>query len=725
MIPDQRHNSLFGLKLLAVLGLAAAGQFFLSLTGSDLCLWVGLGFYAAGVFFLLRFFPVETFPASASPEPVGFKMEGVLFLFILTLGIFLRAHGANRFPEGVFVDRAEVACDALQILNNHWRPFMDALDLHVPELWIYYLAAVWFKLFGSAPEVFAYFDVFLSSAGIVLMYFVFRQWMGPLNALLAFFFLAVMRWNFVFAHQNYFQSQTVVFMGLTLIPLLYALRKHKPIGGAIAGLALGAGLYSYQSFKAFPLLVLALMLFEDFREKKLFRKNKDVWSVFWIVFVLTAAPYAAWMLHNGSFGRRESEVSVWALIHAQNSLLPLWANIREAVLLFNRSGADWNNQANFQHHRILDDITGICFVLGFFYALQRAKEKIYFMALAGLVLMGLPAVFSNCGASLGRLLGQTPFVACLCGLFLCDLWGRWKATQPSAVFKQIVLGLSLVVLAGIAFENYHTYFLIQTKVPECQNDCSWSESKAGRFIAALPPDTQVFLPSRFYGNPTVQYLTYPHGDRLHPLDPARPPHLDGFPKGSAFCFLLDEYKMGTLQFLESLYPGGRPEIFLDPLGNASLYTYLVPAPVLEKSRGPALEKGLEGFYRHTLDGKEKPFLVCWDPLLNFNFRDLPGTGTPLSVHWTGQFKAAQDGLYRMGALIPFTTSGQIEVDQKNPRSFTNSPYWEGELKKGWHRVDFEYQDPGSAVTKVSLLWKPPGQPQFSCMPNEVFGKIRN
>src|ERR1700677_1542706 len=466
------------------------------------------------------------------------------------------------------------------------------------------------------------------------------------------------------------------------------------------------------------------MFFEVFRERNLFRKNKEVWAVLWIVFVLTAAPYAAWMLHNGALGRRESEVSVFALIHDQNSLIPLVENIRDAVLVFNRSGGDWNNQANFQHHRILDDITGVCFVLGFFYALQRAKERVYFTFLSVLGLMSLPAVFSNCGASLGRLLGATPFVACLCGLFLSDLWSRWKTTHPSPVFKQVVLGLFLIMLAGIGFENYHAYFVTQAQIPECQNDCSWSESRAGRFIAALPTNTQCFLPSLFYGHPTVKYLTYPNGDRLHPLDPAHPPQPAGFPKGSAFCFLLDEYKMGTLQFLESLYPGGKPEIFLDPLGNVALYTYLVSAPDLEKLRGPAPERGLEGFYRHTSDGKEKPFLVCGDPLLNFNFRDLPGTGTPLYIHWTGQFKAAQDGLYRVGALISFTASGHIEVDQKNPQAFTNNPYWEGELKKGWHRLDFEYQDPGSAVTKVSLLWKPPGQPQFGWMPNEVFGRVR-
>ena len=148
------------------------------------------------------------------------------------MGIYLRASGANHYPSGIFADRAEVACGALRILHDHWRPSLEALNLHVPEWWIYYMAAGWFKIFGESPEIFAYFDVFLSTAGIVLMYTAFRQWSGPFPALLAFFLLAVMRWNFAFAHQIYFQSQTVFFMSLTLAALFYALRKQKPVWAA-------------------------------------------------------------------------------------------------------------------------------------------------------------------------------------------------------------------------------------------------------------------------------------------------------------------------------------------------------------------------------------------------------------------------------------------------------------------------------------------------------------
>ena len=48
------------------------------------------------------------------------------------------------------------------------------------------------------------------------------------------------------------------------------------------------------------------------------------------------------------------------------------------------------------------------------------------------------------------------------------------------------------------------------------------------------------------GHPTVMYLTYPHGDRLHLLDLAHPPQPASFPRGSDFCFLLNEFQNAAL-----------------------------------------------------------------------------------------------------------------------------------------------------------------------------------
>ncbi|HTA76450.1 MAG TPA: hypothetical protein VK791_04770, partial [bacterium] len=284
---------------------------------------------------------------------------------------------------------------------------------------------------------------------------------------------------------------------------------------------------------------------------------------------------------------------------------------------------------------------------------------------------------------------------------------------------------TMLLLAGITFENFYTYFIIQTNLTECVADSSWSESKTGRLIAALPPNTQCFLPTIYYGHPTVLYLTYPGWNKVHQLDISRPPMPASFPKDSSFCFLLDSFKMGTLLYLETLYPGGQVATFRDPLGEISIYTYLVPSRVLEKLTNQTIpKKGLVGVYRHSPDQKEQPFLKRRDPLLNFNFRDLTMTGTPLFIHWNGRFKADKKGVYQFGVILFGSAKGNLLIDRKKLGGYSERPFWQGELKKGWHQFQFDYQDPGSSVAQVNLLWKPPGKANFDFMPNQVFGEIK-
>jgi 4-amino-4-deoxy-L-arabinose transferase-like glycosyltransferase len=719
-------SSRFGLGLLFVLLSGGTGQFFMAQEGEGLSLALGIGFYALSVFFLFKLSSPSKLETSAKSQTLSLPVEVLFFLLILSLGWFLRASGAGQYPEGVFADRAEVALGALRILHDHWRPSLDALSLHVPELCVYYMAAGWFKLFGESPEHFAYFDVFLSTAGIAFMYIAFRQLTGPFPSLLAFFLLAVMRWNFAFAHQVYFQTQTVFFMSLALAFLLYALRKQKPIWAALAGIFLGAGLYSYQAFKAVPFLILALMLLEFFREKERFRRNREVWAVLWVVFLLTAAPLLGWVLQNGELGRREPEVSILARIHSEKSLWPILENLRDIALVFNHAMLDGNSQSNFRHHRVLDDVTGVVFVLGFFYALRRVKEKPFYTALAGLGIMCLPGFFSISGSNLGRLLGATPFVAYLCGLFLSDLWNRWRDLRPSTSLNRAAAALGLLLLAAAGYENYYEFFQVQARLPECINDCSWPESRAGQLLAGLSPGTQSFLSSRFYGHPTVRYLAYRNEEETHPLDLTQPPKPEAYPKGSDFCFVLDEFKQGTIEFLTALYPGGSVSAERDALGNTPLYIYQVPAQALAKipKGSPRMERGLLGLYRHGQDESEPPFLRRWDPILNFGYRDLPMTGTPLFIRWTGKFKAAVGGHYNLwGAIFSATDQGRIEVDQKRSQGLSANPAWEGDLKPGWHLLDFYFQDGGSPVAAASLLWKPPGREKYDFMPNEVLGLI--
>ncbi len=95
MVSRQRINILFssssfGLRFVAVMGLAAAGQYFLAQTGEGSALGLGIGLYVLAIYFLLKWFSPENNPRFLSPETLSRGAEAVFFLIILALGLFLR-----------------------------------------------------------------------------------------------------------------------------------------------------------------------------------------------------------------------------------------------------------------------------------------------------------------------------------------------------------------------------------------------------------------------------------------------------------------------------------------------------------------------------------------------------------------------------------------------------------------------------------------------------------
>lgn len=716
----KKNNWLFFVGAFLAAGL---GQFFLAQAGQAWAFWAGAGFYGLGLtLFLKALQPTQAEEAKTSSR-LSFRLEILLFLFLALLTVFFRVYGTNRFPDGVFADRAEVALGALRILHGHWRPFLEGLSQHVPEVCIYYLAAGWIKVFGSSPEVFSYFDATLSILGVLAFYLVFRQLSSPRIALLAFFFLAVMRWNFVFGHQIYYQCQMVLFMAPALGLLLYSLRKKRWPFAVLAGFIAALGLYSYQAFKAFPLFVLAAMAYEFFKDRRAFREQERSWAVFWLVLVMGAAPLLGWMMDQGKIGRREAEVSVFSQMKEVESTAPLWRNVKDAAFMFNRRG-DINSQSNFQSHRMLDDVSGVFFVLGLGLAFRRFKERPTFYALAGLGVMSLPSLFSINGGHAGRMLGTTPFTALLCALAFSEVWFQGKELfKKKPAFLRVLGASGTGLLALTAFLNFHLYFHEQAADPNCRADFSWAETIVGRTIVQADPQIEFFLPSRFYGHPTVKFLTYPHWEKIHPLNLNHPPQPSNYPAGTSFGFWEEAYNMGVLGFLVQCYPGGKMDAFRDPLGQTALYDYRMPAGIPNSSKPgfPRLQRGLYGTYR--VAGDALPFLERWDPLINFTFRDLPLASASLRIHWTGRFQAPQAGAYVFQVATWEGQQARIFVDGAGNPDFTFSPALPTTLKAGWHHLDLDFQKEDYPIAAVGLLWKRPGQGQFEFMPDKVFGPI--
>ena len=131
-------------------------------------------------------------------------------------------------------------------------------------------------------------------------------------------------------------------------------------------------------------------------------------------------------------------------------------------------------------------------------------------------------------------------------------------------------------------------------------------------------------------------------------------------------------------------------------------------------------KGLKGNYYHGGNFTGTPFLVQWDPILNYvNGNDF-SVGQPFSVHWSGTFRADQSGNYQIFAL----SSGYagLKVDGKNWFTLRESKNGNGFLRVGIHSIDVYYWNNGEMFPYFSLFWTKPDGAE-SVIPNSVFGLV--
>ncbi|HEY5040184.1 MAG TPA: hypothetical protein VIJ93_14040, partial [bacterium] len=221
------------------------------------------------------------------------------------------------------------------------------------------------------------------------------------------------------------------------------------------------------------------------------------------------------------------------------------------------------------------------------------------------------------------------------------------------------------------------------------------------------------------------YLGYSKWERVHLLDPAHPPVLADLAPGKGAYFLLDEMKMGVLDFLSRTYPGGKLESFQNPLGRTPLYTYEI-SPENRKafSVSPKVQQGLLGVYRHFNREDEKPFKKQWDPVINFTFKDLPLASSPLFIRWTGRFLAPQTGFYDFLIITYENSQARLLIDGNQKTELIPHPEAKFQLGTGWHDLELDFQKTDAPLAAVNLLWKKPGQDKFEFIPNEVFGKIK-
>ncbi len=597
-----------------------------------------------------------------------------------------------------------------------WRPFYEIYNYPVPELLIPYFLAGWFSLFGASYLSFHWFFITLSMAAFPFIYWTFRQWAGPKTALLALAVMAFMRWNWIEPRTGYPSCQTGFFLFAGLAFWLHWILKDKKPSFYLSALFLGLGLYTYQIFKAVPLLFLFLGIYEHrLGTKKI--KPMALWAGF---FLLLAIPLLAYLAVNHTAGNRESDVFIGNNIAAQHSLKPLWDQAVSNILMFNREG-DPNPRHNLPGTRMLDDVTGVFFVLGLGLAWLRRKERAGFYPLAGFLLFLGVGALANDPANSNRLWILSVFAAYFAGTALEEAWRRLT------LFKKpswIIPALGLVLVGTLAVQNFWTYFIRMDQDPACQTAFGPEQTYIGRSVENLeksnPGRYRFFLPPLYHLNLTTKFLCDASG-----ADTARfelnDLSLGRLTANKDSIFFLDEGKAGVLNFLKMLFPGGEEGRLLGPDGQTLVSRYEVDKAELNSFKG--WNRGLRGTYWNSQNFSGTPVTVKADPLLNFtNKQDFPFTHPPpFRIRWLGNLDIPLSGSYQIEALtqdwaVVYLDGREVFDSEKNQEEKLN-------LAKGTHALKVEFVKTGGDWMALHLIWIHPGSNHWEVVPATAFGKV--
>jgi len=451
------------------------------------------------------------------------KIRTTCYWAIVVFAALLRVLSLDRVPLGFWYDEAFYSLNALSIGRNHW-PIFFVLDGHPAEpLFIYSLAA-FFKLFGSTVFVARLHSAVWGTALVALMYPFAKRVVGERWALLACLVTAVFRWPLHFSRTVFRAILPPVFVLLVVIFFLRWREKRRLSDAVLCGASMGAGLYTYLSFRLVPLLWLGWVAWLWWRGE--IRWRHDWRGLATIVFtcLIVFAPLGWDYLRNPMhFTGRMDEVSMFRKNveirqpdgSIKTEVLPktpgevvrdLASNAWAIVKMWTIRG-DHVARHNLPHEPVFDWASGIVFYFGFVWCLwQAGRNEFAFLLPWWVVVFSLASVFSFGAPNILRMQGMIPAVVVIYVLGLRTLYElavHWLR-QP----VRVLLISSLVVLFLVL--QLDSYFRRFAQSPEMRReflyDTFYKPALQVRGIA--PQVNSVYVPADLGHHLTFRFLTH-------------------------------------------------------------------------------------------------------------------------------------------------------------------------------------------------------------------------
>lgn len=613
---------------------------------------------------------------------------------IVLFGAAVRLYNLDEFPPGLWFDEADNITQAQHILTEPATVGAFSAFTNLPTAFLVPVALV-VKLAGvsitSARLVAAAFGI----AGIVAMFLMMRHMGGTLFGLIAAFLTAAMRWDINWSRIGMHGVTMTFFTAITAWLTYRALRSDRMADFALAGSAMGLGMWFYTPFRLFPLVmgVVALhaLLFTRAGRRRLLI-NFGVLALFSVLVSLPVLQFAA--THPEEFFRRSSAVSIFAHVPEGEAAGAIWDNLLRHLRMFHFEG-DPNGRHNIPGEPMLDRLSGLLMLAGIAIAAFRWRNAAMFALPFWVLIMIIPGTMSipwESPQSL-RSIAVIPAVIGLITLAVGYLWQSGRRLKlPVARYVAPIMASAL--LAVIAYANVNAYFGEQANDPDVFNAFSTSDTLMARDTADQIIRGYNPMVSRQFKFSNTAFLL---GSGLHRETIAAPTNIPLSPsqvwRGAAIY--LEPRESGFYDTLRAYYPTADfREVRAPSGGDAVYYAAYISAEELRAAQG-IVER------RTSADGDVSERVKS--DTQSVWALEAGADDTPFDVEWRGALHITRPGEYTLA--LESDSDASVTLDGIPLLSQAN-PMVKIEPAVGLHTLEVRAYVEGNAGA-LRLLWQPP------------------
>lgn len=452
-------------------------------------------------------------------------------LLVVGLAFFLRVYLLSSVPFGWHPDEATKALLARDLLAGEDRPVFFSAFTGRDALYVY-LEAATFALLGEGMFAGRLLSALIGVLTVACTYAVGRELFNRRVGLFAAALLGVSLWHLI-ASRNGYRAVIQPLVQLPVFWFLFRGLRLPPSGWRASGRLLAAGLflgltqYTYTAARAFPILILAVVLWMwMIAPSAVGRRWRPIAAMF-LVAAAVALPLAGHFARNPTdFYGRATQISVSAPAWAGGDPWGrLWQSVRETAGMFTSWG-DPNYRFNLAGRPVFGLAEGTLFYCGLLLALwltfrrQQSHRAAHAALLLWLGIMLLPMTLS--AESLPyyqRAIGVLPAVYFFPALSV-DAAIAWVERHKLFLDSARAVGILVLLwcLLSLALEVHQAYSVEWHQAERNDSDRRVAMVYAAEYLRRSEPAGELYLSSEYSEHPTLAFLAPGQYEGIHWFD---------------------------------------------------------------------------------------------------------------------------------------------------------------------------------------------------------------